>query len=371
MVNFVDIPILQNRLAVLIIGIILGSLLLSFINKNYPSLLSCNSTEKFTNNTYKEYNAPLINETNKINSLPLPFTEYRLDNAPVPQFGTNSGIMNVSGTISTDTAMAVQQAHAQKMALQQAMSDQQAMAVQQAQAMAVKQAHAMAVQQAQVPIGFLSNNDEYASVPSVMTRPVLVPSVMTRPVVVPSTNIPIPNNIDHSYEPVVPTQPVVVPSVMTQPVVVPSVMTQPVVVPSVMTRPVIVPSTNVPIPNNIDDSYEPVIPTQPVVKSQPMVSSKPVVLSNFNTSWCGWSKKFQPEWDVFMTIVKSDNTLNSLVDVRNVNCDNDDNKQLCIDNNVDGYPTVIMNVIGKITKYDGPRTSEALIKSVKQIVGSM
>ena len=97
---------------------------------------------------------------------------------------------------------------------------------------------------------------------------------------------------------------------------------------------------------------------------------KSIKVYNFNTSWCGWSKKFQPEWDLFMSKINSDPILNNLVEVKDIKCDNDDNKQLCIDNEVYGYPTVIINVDGKGTKYEGPRTSDDLMDAVNKIISS-
>ena len=93
-----------------------------------------------------------------------------------------------------------------------------------------------------------------------------------------------------------------------------------------------------------------------------------IKMYNFNTEWCGWSKKFQPEWDAFTSNVKSDNTLNTLVEVIDVKCDNDNNKELCADNNIQGFPTVVINVNGNNIKYDGPRTSEALMKKLKDLL---
>ena len=95
---------------------------------------------------------------------------------------------------------------------------------------------------------------------------------------------------------------------------------------------------------------------------------KPIKVYNFNTLWCGYSKSFQPEWDMFMNKIKSDPMMNSIVDVKDIKCDNDNNKQLCIDNEVYGYPTVIINVEGESSKYEGPRTSDGLMLAVNAII---
>ena len=159
--------------------------------------------------------------------------------------------------------------------------------------------------------------------------------------------------------------------------------------------PLIINPTIIPNPNNNDDMYAPVLtsmqlPSQQQIQAQAQQQMqiqaqqqmqvpsqqndsthniKPIQMYNYNASWCGWSKKFQPEWDNFTTIVKSDNTLNNMVDVKDIKCD--DNNQICTDNNIDGYPTVVINVNGKSTIYNGPRTSDELMKTLKKIISTL
>ncbi len=116
------------------------------------------------------------------------------------------------------------------------------------------------------------------------------------------------------------------------------------------------------------NSYAPVVPTQ-----QPVINSATgsIKLYNFNTSWCGWSKKFQPEWDTFMNNVKSDPKLSSMVEVKDVKCDNGANRQLCEDNDIEGYPSVLIDVNGNKSIYDGDRTADALMNKVNQIISNM
>ena len=165
----------------------------------------------------------------------------------------------------------------------------------------------------------------------------------------------------------------------TQPAMVNS--TQPAMVKS--TQPVMVNSTPVPEPSDNDNLYAtvtstPATPYQAsvVAPSQasvvaPSQASKPIKMLNFNTSWCGWSKKFQPEWDNFTANVKSDNKLNSLVEVLDVKCDNDANKKLCMEHNVEGYPTVSIEANGQMSHYEGQRTSDELMKKLKQTISNL
>ena len=85
---------------------------------------------------------------------------------------------------------------------------------------------------------------------------------------------------------------------------------------------------------------------------------------NFNTDWCGWSKRFQPEWDKFTQAVKADSKLNNKVEVFDVKCDNPANQQMCEEYNVPGYPYVIVEKNGNRSPYNGERTAQALISFV-------
>jgi hypothetical protein len=48
---------------------------------------------------------------------------------------------------------------------------------------------------------------------------------------------------------------------------------------------------------------------------------------------------------------------------------NDDNKDLCIEHNVEGYPTVIIKANGTSIDYEGPRTVDGLMDAIKKIGG--
>ena len=85
---------------------------------------------------------------------------------------------------------------------------------------------------------------------------------------------------------------------------------------------------------------------------------------NFNTSWCGWSKRFQPEWDAFTVACKTSKNIEA-VDVK---CDDDNNKDVCNKYNVPGYPYVIVEVDGDPRPYDGERTSDAIMGYIKTVL---
>jgi thiol-disulfide isomerase/thioredoxin len=84
---------------------------------------------------------------------------------------------------------------------------------------------------------------------------------------------------------------------------------------------------------------------------------------NFNTSWCGYSQRFQPEWDKFSERVKSDSKL-SHVTALDIKCDDDSNKSMCENYQVPGYPFVVIENGNEHTNYDGERTADAIISNI-------
>ena len=46
-------PLLDKKIVVFIIGIIIGFIILYFVNSNKSSSLNCNTTEKFTHNKFE------------------------------------------------------------------------------------------------------------------------------------------------------------------------------------------------------------------------------------------------------------------------------------------------------------------------------
>ena len=97
------------------------------------------------------------------------------------------------------------------------------------------------------------------------------------------------------------------------------------------------------------------------------VSNKSATIYNFNTTTCGWSKRFQPEWDKFTELAKSDPIL-SKVTVKDVKCDDSSNKEICMNPkyNVPGYPYVVLEIDDKILPYNGERTATSLASFCNQ-----
>lgn len=95
--------------------------------------------------------------------------------------------------------------------------------------------------------------------------------------------------------------------------------------------------------------------------------SDSIKVYNFNASWCGWSKKFQSEWNKF------EQECNSLdnVEAIDVKCDSEDKKSFCNNfsnniHNIRGFPSVMFEKGDQVIEYQGPRTSEGLLDALNE-----
>lgn len=93
----------------------------------------------------------------------------------------------------------------------------------------------------------------------------------------------------------------------------------------------------------------------------PSEQNNKIKVFNFNTSWCGWSKRFQPEWDNFQQETKS-NPLLTNIEAHDIKCDMDENNSMCEKYQVPGYPYVVIEDSNGVRQYNGPRTKDALVK---------
>lgn len=109
--------------------------------------------------------------------------------------------------------------------------------------------------------------------------------------------------------------------------------------------------------NNIETTQE-IIDKNITCNGNPQ---KQTIIYNFNTSWCGYSTRFQPIWDEFARKATT-NTL-SIIDIK---CDDSKNNALCNSFDIPGFPTIIkVSSNGNKEEYKGPRTIESLINFVK------
>ena len=79
---------------------------------------------------------------------------------------------------------------------------------------------------------------------------------------------------------------------------------------------------------------------------------------NFNTSWCRYSREFEPEWNAFVNSLKNSDNIKAI----DVKCDNDQNKELCKKYDIPGYPSVVIESKNNVELYNGQRNSKAIRK---------
>lgn len=98
------------------------------------------------------------------------------------------------------------------------------------------------------------------------------------------------------------------------------------------------------------------------IKNEPFINndsrnSNELVL--YYTEWCGWSKKFLPEWNE----LESSNEIKN-VTLRKVECEkNPDNK--C--KSIEGFPTIILYKSGKEIEFNShPRTKDGVLAFLKE-----
>ncbi|GAA5997749.1 uncharacterized protein JCM10292_006787 [Rhodotorula paludigena] len=85
--------------------------------------------------------------------------------------------------------------------------------------------------------------------------------------------------------------------------------------------------------------------------------SDKLTVAAFTAPWCGYCKKLGPDFD------KVADSLKGLVNVVNVDCDQDENKPLCGQEGIQGFPTLKTFPGGSAPSrsYDGARTAKDII----------
>ncbi|KAH8416406.1 hypothetical protein KR222_002052 [Zaprionus bogoriensis] len=93
-------------------------------------------------------------------------------------------------------------------------------------------------------------------------------------------------------------------------------------------------------------------------------TAKGIAFVKFYAPWCGHCQKLQPTWEQLATETKASN---SGVVIAKVDCTAPENKQVCIDEQVEGYPTLFLFKNGKRqTEYEGSRSLPELQSYMKK-----
>lgn len=92
-----------------------------------------------------------------------------------------------------------------------------------------------------------------------------------------------------------------------------------------------------------------------------------VAFVKFYAPWCGHCQKLQPTWEQLATDTQASK---SGIVVAKVDCTSPENKQICIDQQVEGYPTLFLYKNGKRqTEYEGSRSLPELQSYIKKFAG--
>jgi len=91
--------------------------------------------------------------------------------------------------------------------------------------------------------------------------------------------------------------------------------------------------------------------------------SKTPKFVNFNATWCYWSKKLIPTWTRLIDEMQGKN-----IEIVDIKCDLDQNKDLCERYEIDGYPSIKLIQGNKIYTYDGDRSLEDMKAFINEYV---
>jgi len=92
-----------------------------------------------------------------------------------------------------------------------------------------------------------------------------------------------------------------------------------------------------------------------------------VAFIKFYAPWCGHCQKLQPTWEQLATETHQSQ---SSVKIAKVDCTAPENKQVCIDQQVEGYPTLFLYKNGqRQNEYEGSRSLPELQAYLKKFLG--
>ncbi|KAJ3149461.1 hypothetical protein HDU89_003825 [Geranomyces variabilis] len=125
----------------------------------------------------------------------------------------------------------------------------------------------------------------------------------------------------------------------------------------------------VPSVSALYSSRDPVVQITPKNFKSEVLDTEHAVIAEFFAPWCGHCKNLAPEYK------KAAEKLKGLAKVVAVDCDNDQNKPICGQYDVKGFPTIKVfrgGVKGLPQDYNGPRTAKGLVEAaVAAITGNV
>lgn len=89
-----------------------------------------------------------------------------------------------------------------------------------------------------------------------------------------------------------------------------------------------------------------------------IINKKEDLFVQFYTPWCGYCKELFP---IYKELEKR---VEGIAHIKKVNCDEE--RDLCLRNNIEGYPTLIFFKKGKKIQYKGERNIQGLVSFVKK-----
>jgi len=80
----------------------------------------------------------------------------------------------------------------------------------------------------------------------------------------------------------------------------------------------------------------------------------------FYAEWCPHCKKFAPTWDKLTADLNGQTMEGVKVNIKQIDCAEQENKDKCAANDVQGYPTIKCFTVNGVEEYEGERSYSAL-----------
>lgn len=97
------------------------------------------------------------------------------------------------------------------------------------------------------------------------------------------------------------------------------------------------------------------------------IDSQDLILVKFYAPWCGHCKRLAPEYEEAATKLAGDDPA---VPLAKVDCTNESGgKDICQQNNVEGYPTVKIFRNGQASDYNDGRDADSIVKKMRSLAG--